>query len=68
MTHEIGDEVRCGACRKVCPEEDLYVFTGKRMCEVCVAKAGLFPLGHTGARRDKISEKCRRLALSRHGH
>ncbi len=29
------------------------------MCDDCAMKAGLFPLGHTESRRDKISEKGR---------
>ena len=49
----------CSKCGKTLPEEDIYIFEGRRMCEDCAIKAGLFPLGHTGSRRDKISEKGR---------
>jgi len=38
-------------------ENEVYTCNGKDMCEDCAMHAGLYPLGHTGARRDKISEK-----------
>ncbi len=33
------------------------------MCEGCAMQKGLFPLGHTGARRDGISEEGRILTI-----
>ncbi len=53
----------CGQCGKRLSEEDVYIFEGKRMCDDCAMKAGLFPLEHTGARRDKISERGRLLTI-----
>jgi hypothetical protein len=38
-------------------ENEVYTSNGKDVCEDCAMQAGLYPLGHTGARRDKISEK-----------
>ena len=53
----------CEACEKEFAEDEIYTVEGRRMCENCAITAGLFPLGHTGMRRDKISEKGRRLTL-----
>ncbi len=44
-------------------EDGVYTYEGKRMCEDCALKAGLYPLGHAGLRRDKISEKGRRFTV-----
>jgi hypothetical protein len=55
--------IPCSNCGKKLSEKDIYIFEGKRMCDVCAMKAGLFPLEHTGARRDKISERGRRLTI-----
>ncbi|MBW2482551.1 MAG: hypothetical protein JRF38_21390 [Deltaproteobacteria bacterium] len=56
----------CETCEKEFPEEEIYGVEGKRMCEDCAIDAGLFPLSHTGLRRDKISEKGRHLTLPEH--
>ncbi len=53
----------CNGCSKEISENDVYSYEGKQMCEDCIIKAGLYPLGHTGLRRDKISEKGRRLTV-----
>jgi hypothetical protein len=55
--------MQCKACGKEISERDTYTFEGKHMCEDCAINAGLFPLGHTGSRRDKISENGRCLTL-----
>ena len=55
--------MKCSACGKEIFKNDTYVVEGRNMCEDCAISAGLFPLGHTGLRRDKISEKGRRLTL-----
>jgi hypothetical protein len=57
----------CGNCGKETSENEVYVYEGKRMCEDCAIKKGLYPLGHTGLRRDKISEKGRCLAAPKPG-
>jgi hypothetical protein len=49
----------CSSCGKEISENEAYLYAGKLMCENCVVKAGLYPLAHTGSRRDKISEKGR---------
>ena len=49
----------CVDCGKAFDPEDLYEVEGGVRCETCAMKAGLYPLGHTGLRRDKISEKGR---------
>jgi hypothetical protein len=56
----------CKVCGKEISEDETYTYEGKRMCEECAIGAGLFPLGHTGLRRDKISEKGRYLTLPKH--
>ena len=56
----------CINCGKEVSEKDIYTYEGKSMCEDCAINAGLFPLGHTGLRRDKISEKGRHLTLPKH--
>ncbi len=53
----------CSDCNKEISESEIYTYEGKRVCEDCAIKSGLYPLGHTGLRRDKISEKGRRLTL-----
>ena len=58
--------MKCKACGKKILENEIYTIEGKRMCEDCAINAGLFPLGHTGLRRDKISEKGRYLTLPKH--
>ena len=55
--------MRCKGCGKEIAENEIYIYEGKRMCEDCAINTGLFPLGHTGSRRDKISEKGRHLTL-----
>ena len=55
--------VSCRQCGTKLSENDIYIFDGKSMCDDCAMKAGLFPLEHTGARRDKISERGRRLSI-----
>jgi hypothetical protein len=54
--------ISCIHCGKELSENNSYIYEGKHMCDDCAMKAGLFPLGHTGARRDKISERGRRLS------
>ena len=49
----------CSNCSKEISENQIYRCEGKQICEDCAINAGLFPLGHTGLRRDKISEKGR---------
>ena len=56
----------CDGCGKEISENEIYTYEGKRMCEDCAINAGLFPLGHTGSRRDKISEKGRHLTMPEH--
>ena len=58
-----GTTISCGSCGKKISEKDVYTYGGNRMCDDCAMKAGLFPLEHTGARQDKISEKGRRLTI-----
>jgi hypothetical protein len=53
----------CKACAKEITENEIYTVEGKHMCEDCAINTGLFPLGHTGLRRDKISEEGRYLTL-----
>lgn len=50
---------RCEKCDREFDRENLYRVGGQDMCEKCGFKHGLHPLGHTGLRRDKISEKGR---------
>ena len=49
----------CEKCGKDYPEQDIYTVDNKKMCEDCAIQDGLFPLEHTGGRRDKISERGR---------
>ena len=56
----------CNGCGKEISEKETYTVEGRRMCEDCAINAGLFPLGHTGSRRDKISEKGRQLTMPKH--
>ena len=53
----------CKACGEEITKNETYTVEGKRMCEDCAINAGLFPLGHIGSRRDKISEKGRYLTF-----
>ena len=53
----------CNSCRKEVTETEIYTFNSQRMCEDCAMHAGLIPLGHTGLRRDKISEEGRHLTM-----
>jgi phage FluMu protein Com len=55
--------ISCSHCGKMLSENDIYIYEGKHTCDDCAMKAGLFPLEHTGARRDKISERGRRLTM-----
>jgi hypothetical protein len=55
--------ISCTSCNMEISENQAYAVEGKVMCENCALKAGLYPLGHTGARRDRISEKGRCLTL-----
>ena len=55
--------ISCSGCDKKLSENDIYIYEGRYMCDDCAMKAGLFPLEHTGARRDKISERGRRLTV-----
>lgn len=56
----------CSVCGKRISENEIYTYEGKSMCEDCAINSGLYPLGHTGLRRDKISERGRRLTLPKH--
>ncbi len=58
--------VICSSCSKKIAENEIYTYDGKRMCDDCAMKTGLFPLEHTGSRRDKISERGRRLTIPKH--
>ena len=60
-------KVSCSSCWKEISEKEVYTYEDKLMCDDCAMKAGLFPLGHTGQRRDKISEKGRYLTVPRPG-
>ena len=53
----------CTNCGRDFPESEIYTVDRKQMCEDCAIKVGLFPLEHTGLRRDKISERGRRLTV-----
>jgi hypothetical protein len=55
--------ISCGSCSRKISEHEIYIYEGQRMCDDCAMKDGLFPLGHTGARRDKISERGRYLTI-----
>lgn len=55
--------ISCSHCGKKLSKNDIYNYEGERMCDDCAMKAGLFPLEHTGARRDKIAERGRRLTI-----
>jgi recombinational DNA repair protein (RecF pathway) len=58
-----GAGMPCSSCGKEVSENEVYIYEGKRMCEDCAIKTGLYPLGHIGARKDKISEKGRCLTV-----
>jgi len=60
---KMAKKISCKSCGKKILEKDVYIYEGKDMCDDCAMKAGLFPLEHTGARRDKISERGRHLTL-----
>lgn len=51
----------CNNCNKLILKNETYRCRDKWMCEDCAILVGLHPLGHTGSRRDKISENGRRL-------
>ena len=53
----------CSSCGKEISKNEEYLYAGKLMCENCAIRAGLYPLSHTGSRRDKISEKGRCLTV-----
>ena len=55
--------IPCSKCGKKISENDVYIFKNAQMCDDCAMKTGLFPLEHTGARRDKISERGRYLTI-----
>lgn len=55
--------IRCGRCRKPLGPDEVYGGDGCRMCDDCAMTAGLFPLEHTGPRRDRISERGRHLTV-----
>ena len=55
--------ISCNSCAKEISENEVYIYEDKRMCEDCAIKVGLYPLSHTGSRRDKISEKGRILTI-----
>lgn len=55
--------ILCGNCGMEISKNEVYTCNEKDMCEDCAMQTGLYPLGHTGARRDKISEKGRCLAV-----
>ncbi len=46
----------CPKCTKDYKDGDFYTVNNEKMWEDCAIESGLFPLEHTGARRDKISE------------
>jgi len=54
-----NSDLKCSRCGKKISADDIYTYQGKAMCDDCAMQAGLFPLGHTGLRRDKISERGR---------
>jgi hypothetical protein len=58
-----GEVMHCSVCGKEVSENDLYTFDGKEMCDKCCMNEGLYPLGHSGMRRDKISEDGRRRTI-----
>lgn len=55
--------IPCSRCGKPLSENEIYLFENKIMCDACAMTSGLFPLEHTGARRDRISERGRRLTI-----
>ncbi|BCL61585.1 hypothetical protein DGMP_22780 [Desulfomarina profundi] len=55
--------ISCKKCGKEISGNDIYIYEGNQMCDDCAMKAGLFPLEHTGSRRDKISERGRHLTI-----
>ncbi len=63
MNETDGLIIHCDSCNKKIHENEIYIYKGKRMCDDCAMKSGLFPLDHTGARRDKIAENGRRLTM-----
>ena len=58
-----GTTKSCSSCEKKISEVEIYIYEGNIMCDDCAIKAGLFPLEHTGLRRDKISERGRQLTI-----
>ncbi len=61
MNEKTDTKISCRSCGKEISENDVYTYEGKHVCDDCAMKASLFPLEHTGARRDKISERGRHL-------
>jgi len=57
------DATSCSSCGRQLTGEERYLLEGNCMCEDCAMEKGLFPLEHTGSRRDRISERGRRLTL-----
>ena len=65
--NEIGETtISCSSCDKKISENEIYTCEGNLICEDCAMKAGLFPLEHTGARRDKVSERGRHLTIPKY--
>lgn len=65
MNERADKTISCSSCGKKVDVNDLYTYEGNCMCDDCAMKKGLFPLEHTGARRDKISERGRRLTIQK---
>ena len=61
MSPREEDMPQCEVCGQEFPQEEIYTLAGRALCEACAVKAELYPLGHTGMRRDRISEKGRQL-------
>jgi len=56
-----GKTLICPKCAKDYKDGDFSTVNNEKMCEDCAIESGLFPLEHTGVRRDKISERGRYL-------
>ena len=56
--------MHCLSCGRRVADDETYSIEGKPLCEGCAMMKGLFPLEHRGLRRDKISERGRRLAVA----
>jgi recombinational DNA repair protein (RecF pathway) len=55
--------LNCARCARPVPADEDYVYAGRPVCENCYMHQNTFPLGHTGARRSRISEEGRQLAV-----